>query len=109
LLRKFASLPLTELEKAELYNSLKLYVRWQPPLGTTRTGMRLAVRSVFYHRKSLVRRQDVSLVNELLAPALPVEKLSRPRGEKILDLARETSTLRYRELFGFTHGDSSRV
>src|SRR6185503_1907722 len=30
-------------------------------------------------------------------------------GEKILDLARETSAVRYRELHGFTYGDARRV
>jgi hypothetical protein len=38
-----------------------------------------------------------------------MEKLPRKRGEAILDMARETSTIRYRELYGFTHGDPSRV
>ena len=34
---------------------------------------------------------------------------ARLDGEKVLDLAREASTLRYRELYGFTHGDPRRV
>jgi hypothetical protein len=38
-----------------------------------------------------------------------MERLSLTQGEKILDLARETSTVRYRELYGFTHGDPARV
>jgi hypothetical protein len=109
LIQRFQSLALTDLEKAELYDSLKLYVRWQPSYGATRTGMRLRARENFYHRQPLIRRQEVSLTRELLAPASPVQKLSRTQGEKILDLARETSTLRYRELYGFTHGDPARV
>jgi hypothetical protein len=31
------------------------------------------------------------------------------KGRRILDIARETSTVRYRELYGFTHGDEKRV
>lgn len=109
LIQRFEFLPLTDVEKAELYDSLKLYVRWQPKYLATRTGMRLPVRNVFYHRGPPIRRQDVSLVDELLAVAAPIQKLSRSQGERVLDMARETSTLRYRELYGFTHGDPARV
>ena len=109
LIQRFESLLLTDVEKAELYDSLNLYVRWQPTYRASRTGMRLPVRKVFYHRTPLIRRQEVSLARELLAPASPLQKLSRAEGEKILDMARETSTLRYRELYGFTHGDPARM
>jgi hypothetical protein len=109
LTQRFESLLLTDLEKAELYDSLKLYVRWQPKFQATRTGMRLSGRNVFYHRQPPIRRQSVSLVDELLAVPPPIEKLSRSTGERILDMTRETSTLRYRELYGFTHGDPTRV
>ena len=109
LIEKFASLPLTEKEKAELYESQKLYVRWAPTYRATRTGMRLPVRNVFYHRRPLIRRKDVSLVAELQALPPPLKRLSRSQGERILDMTRETSTLRYRELYGFTHGDPARV
>jgi len=109
LIQRFQSLALTDLGRAELYDSLNLYVCWQPGYHATRTGMRLPVRRVFYHREPLIRRQAVSLAGELLAPAPPIQKLSRLQGEKILDLARETSTVRYRELYGFTHGDPARV
>src|SRR5213075_1236372 len=46
---------------------------------------------------------------ELTSPAIPIERLSRAQGERILDLARETSAVRYRELHGFTFGDASRI
>jgi hypothetical protein len=45
----------------------------------------------------------------LKKPAPILERLPRLDGEKMLDLAREASTLRYRELYGFTHGDPGRV
>ncbi|HET6972624.1 MAG TPA: hypothetical protein VFH96_01295, partial [Pyrinomonadaceae bacterium] len=35
--------------------------------------------------------------------------LSPQEGEKALDLARDASTIRYRELYGFTHGDPKHV
>ena len=42
-------------------------------------------------------------------PLCRLQRLARPQGDKVLALARETSTLRYRELYGFTHGDPARV
>jgi hypothetical protein len=45
-----------------------------------------------------------------MSPPIPIKKLSRAEGEKILDLARETSAVRYsRAAHGFTYGDASRV
>ena len=38
-----------------------------------------------------------------------MQKPSRAESEKILDMARETSAVRYRELHGFTYGDSRRM
>lgn len=109
LMKRFDSLSINDKEKAELYDSLQLYVRWRPAYRATRTGMRLPVRAIFYHDGPLIRRKDVSLNVELERPPLPLARLSRSAGQKILDLARETSTIRYRELYGFTHGDAARV
>jgi hypothetical protein len=109
LVRQVDSLSKTEKEKAEIYDSQQLYVRWTPAVSATRTGMRLPVRKVFYHREPLIRRKDVSLRLELEKPSPPLQLLSQKRGEAILDMAREASTVRYRELYGFTHGDPKRV
>jgi hypothetical protein len=110
LIERFEQLPLSEKEKAELYEALKIYVRWE--LGdsrATRTLMKRPVRKVFYHREALLRRSDVSLESEFAKPDIPLKKLSRAQGTIILDLARETSAVRYRELYGFTHGDAASV
>lgn len=111
LLRQFASLLKSEREVAELYNSQNLFVSWTPSYRATRTGMRLPIRArnVFYHREPLIQRRDVSLSDELRKPPPVLERLSAKQGETILDMAREASTLRYRELYGFTHGDPGRV
>ena len=61
LMQRFESLSLTDKERAELYDSLKLYVRWTPSYKATRTGMKLPVREVFYHREPLIQRRDISL------------------------------------------------
>jgi hypothetical protein len=110
LMERFDRLPLSEKEKAELYESLKLYVRWElDDLPATRTRMKRSVRKIFYHTGPLLRRSDVSLESEFASSPIPLKKLALSQGTKILDLARETSTVRYRELYGFTHGDASRV
>ena len=112
LVRRFDSLKINEKEKAELFNAQNLYVSWTPPYRATRTGMRLntaAPRKVFYHRAPLIQRRDVGLQEELAKSATTLERLSPAEGEALLDLTREASTIRYRELYGFTHGDPTRV
>lgn len=109
LLQSFEMLPLTHKERAELYDSLKLYVTWTPSFKATRTNMKLPVRKVFFHRQPLIQRRDVSLRRELRSPPPALKQLSTTKGQAILDMTRETSTLRYRELYGFTHGDPKRV
>jgi len=109
LMQRFESLSLTENERAELYDSLQLYVQWTPSFKATRTGMKLPVREVFYHRKPLIQRRDISLREELESPSPPLKRLSPRKGQAILDMIRETSTVRYRELYGFTNGDPKRV
>jgi hypothetical protein len=112
LVERFESLKISDRERAELYDSLKLYVRWTPPDRDTRTGLRLLTSrsaKVFYHREPLIRRRDISLKRELENPPPEIKRLSPKQGEAILDMAREASTVRYRELYGFTHGDPRRV
>jgi hypothetical protein len=96
---------------AELYAAAKLAIRWD--LGAdplTRSNIRLpGVRKLFFHDGPLLRRSDVSLSAELASPPLRIERLSRARGEQMLNLARETSAMRYRELHGFTYGDPAHV
>ena len=113
LILRFNHLSIEPAAKAELYDSQKLYVQWTPPYRVTRTGMRLPAKlrgsTIFYHREPLLQRRDVSFKDELSKPTPPLERLSKGDGETILNLARDASTVRYRELYGFTHGDSARV
>ena len=109
LVRQFDALPKTDKEKAELYDSQQLYVQWTPRYRASRTGLQLPVRNVFYHREPLIRRRDVSLTAELEKPSPRLQLLSPQQGQAMLDLTREASTTRYRELYGFTHGDPKRV
>lgn len=109
LIERFKSLKISDKAKAELYDSLKIHVTWQFGFRASRTGMKISGRAGFYHDRPLIPRRDVLLATELASPPIPVQKLSPVEGEKILDLARETSAVRYRELHGFTFGDSRRV
>ncbi len=109
LIRRFESLPVSEREKASLYDSLKLHITWRYGSRSSRTNLRLVSSKPFFHNSPLIARRDVSLTQELSSSPIPVQTLSRVQGEKILDIARETSAVRYRELHGFTYGDPRRV
>jgi hypothetical protein len=110
LLQHVADAPLGSLEKTSLYDSLAVNVSWK--LGdsaASRTRARQAVSRMFYHRRPLLRRNQVSLAAELSSAPLPVRKLSRTQGEEVLDLTRGALTVRYRELYGTTRGDPNHV
>jgi hypothetical protein len=109
LIARFESLTLPEKTKANLYDSLKLHVTWRYGNRSSRTGLRLASAKPFVHNSPLIARRDISLRDQLLSAPIPIERISRSQGEKIIDLARETSAVRYRELHGFTFGDAPRV
>jgi hypothetical protein len=111
LLRQFEQLSIDERAKVSLFDSLKLWVQWK--LGNsaaTRTQMRVRVNRIFYHDGPLIKRSEVSLERELEDPLpLPLLRLSRADGEKLVSLGRDMMTVRYRELHGFTYGDPRHV
>lgn len=110
LVRRFEQLDLSEREKAELFDSLEIRVRWN--LGNSRASRTLnkrKVRKVFYHTEALIRRSEVSLDKEFAEPPLEVEKLSKAAGLALQDMLRQTTIVRYRELYGITHGDPESV
>ena len=109
LIERFNELPKPDKERAELYDSQQIYVRWTPRYNVSRTGMRTPVRKPFYHHRPLIQRRDIDLRKELAGPSPLLQKLSPAQGEKALDMARAASTIRYRELYGFTHGDPKYV
>ena len=105
LIERFEHLAKSDAEKAELYDSQQIYVTWTPRFRSTRTGLRAPTSKLFPHHGPLIQRRDIRLKEELNRPGPELRKLSLKDGEKALDLARESSTVRYRELYGFTHGD----
>jgi hypothetical protein len=110
LIENIERLPGTFEEKAGVFDSLELYLRWNlAGSRAARTHTRIAALELFYHRSPLIRRAEVSLEREIAAPAIPVRKLPVREAAKLLGLARDTSAVRFRELHGFTHGDATHV
>ena len=120
LLGRVASLPMAPRERADLYEALRLPLTWQFGSRISRTRLRLPVgrtsRSAFLsspnlycHTEPLLRRGDISLAREIDGPPLPVRRLARREARKILDLILDTSAMRYRELYGFSHPDEAGV
>jgi hypothetical protein len=110
LLSHFERLGLPDRRAAELYDAQGLIVSWD--LGHsrfTRTLLRKPGPPTFFHRAVLLSRRDVSLASAFTEPPLPVRPLSRAEGERVLDMARGGTAARYREFYGFTHGDPSTV
>ena len=110
LIQRFADLPLPPNQKAELYESLRVPLRWH--LGNsriTRTRKWKPVRSVFYHNGPFINRNEVSLAEELAKRPPQLIKLSRRQGEAVIDTIRQVMLVRYRELYGTTLGDPSSV
>ena len=52
LIEQFDKLPKPENERAELYDSQQLYVRWTPSFNLSRTGMRLSGKKVLLSSRS---------------------------------------------------------
>ena len=110
LVRRFSDLPLAPVEKAELYESLRVPLRWDLGNSTaSRTRNWKPVRNVFYHSGPLISRSEVSLAHELAKRPPTLTKLTRRQGDAIIDAIREVMLVRYRELYGTTLGDPSSV
>jgi hypothetical protein len=110
LVQCFDRLPLPPQQKAELYESLRVPLRWNlENSAIARTRNWKPVPSVFYHNGPLISRSQVSLAAELARPPLQLTKLSPKQGGEIMDLIREVMLVRYRELYGTTLGDPASV
>lgn len=110
LIRHFEQLRVSERERAELYDSLRLPLRWKlENLKFSRTRNWVRPRQFYYHNEPLIARSQVSLARELALPAPRLAKLSRREGESVMDTIREVMAVRYRELYGTTRGDANSV
>jgi len=110
LLTQFEKLPLPAPQRAELYDSLRLPLRWKlENLKLSRTRNWHRPRRFYFHESPLLKRSDVSLSHELSLPAPKLEKLSPAAGESVMNAIREVMAVRYRELYGTTLGDPHSV
>ena len=108
--RGFEELSLSPNDKARLFESLRMPVRWHLENSrVSRTRNWRPVRQVYYHTEPLLTRRDVSLQHELSRRPPELVRLSRAQGESIMDLIREVMLVRYRELYGTTLGDPRSV
>ena len=109
LLTRLGALGLADDETAQLYNGMQLYVRWRYSYRDSRTGMRVPARKIFFHDGPMIQRRDLDFKQEIDKPSPRLERLSSSEGHGAIDIARDASTVRYRELYGFTNGDPKRV
>jgi hypothetical protein len=110
LIRRFERLPVTDRERAELYDQLRLPLRWHlKNLKYSRTRNWTRPRQFYYHTEPLHVRRQVSLAHELAQLAPRLVKLSRREGESVMHAIREVMAVRYRELYGTTLGDPRSV
>ncbi len=110
LIERFERLPLPVQQRAELYESLRVPLRWSLDNSVvTRTRNWKRVPGVFYHSEPLISRSQVSLAGELARPPVQLTKLSRNQGAHVMDMIREVMLVRYRELYGTTLGDPASV
>ena len=110
LVSRFERLPLPDPQKAELYESLRIPLRWSlgnSPLSRTRNWK--PVHTIFYHQRPLISRSQVSLADELAKRPPSFKRLSLREGEAIVEMIREVMLVRYRELYGTTLADPRSV
>ncbi len=109
LVAQFEQSDLTERDKSAAYDSLELWIRWRlDDSSVSRTHNRRLPKRVFYHTAPLIRRNEVSLEQIIRAP-LKLTRLSRREGQRVINHCRETTGVRYRELYGIAYGDPSSV
>jgi len=110
LIEGFESLPLPDQQKAELYESLRIPLRWN--LGNsriTRTRNWKPAKKVFYHQSPFISRSQVSLSEELAKRPPALKRLSLQEGQAVVEQIREIMLVRYRELYGTTLADPRSV
>jgi hypothetical protein len=110
LIQRSEQLPLSARHRADLYDSLRLPIRWKlENLKLSRTRNFTRPRRFYFHNAPLIRRSEVSLAHALAMPAPKFERLSLAAGESVMHAIREVMVVRYRELYGTTLGDPRTV
>jgi hypothetical protein len=110
LIERFQKLPASEKEKAALYDSLEILVRWDMSSSlASRTLARKPIRQFYFHRAPLLQRRQVSLAEELAKPKLTLKVLPPQQAEKTLNRMKAATGVRYRELYGTSIADPTWV
>jgi hypothetical protein len=110
LLDEIHDAPMPVPPKTQLYDALGINLEWE--LGdspASRTLARRPVEELFFHLSPLLKRNQVSLAGEFQSFPLHVRKLRAQDGAAILNMCREAVTVRYRELYGTTRGNATKV
>ena len=110
LIERFNALPLSPAEKARLYESLHMPLRWRLENSrVSRTRNSRPVPKIFFHTEPLLTRKDVALDAELRRKPPRLVRLPPKQGRVVTDLIREVMLVRYRELYGTTLADPNSV
>jgi hypothetical protein len=110
LIERFEKLSIPNRQRGELYDSLRLPLRWRlENLKLSRTRNWTRPRRFYFHVAPLIQRNEVSFASELTRPAPKFEKLSHAAGDSVMNAIRGVMVVRYRELYGTTLGDPHTV
>jgi len=110
LIERFYALALPASEKAQLYESLHMPIRWRlENSSVSRTRNSRPVPKIFFYTEPLLTRKDVSLDAELCRKPPRLVPLPPKQGRAVTDLIREVMLVRYRELYGTTLADPNSV
>ncbi len=101
---------LIEHLEPSVYDSLEIPLAWNVGSSpATRSHTRLPRASLYLHDAPLLKRSDVSIARAFSEPRLATELLSEREAQEILSTILDTSAVRYRELWGFSHPNLVRV
>jgi hypothetical protein len=95
LISRFEQMPISPQLKSELYDSLRVPLRWA--LGNSAISRTLnwkPVKRIFYHNEPLIGRSQVLLADELAKRPPKLTRLSRKQGEEVMELIREVMVVR---------------
>ena len=107
LIRQIDNSLLKERDKEAVFHNLEIFIRWQIPASQTeRTFSFLNEPGIFIH-KQIQRKASIKTI---LQKKLPVpEKISSAIAALLIDIARHTLSLNFRETEPFTYADSKEV
>ena len=100
---------LANVDSAASYDAMQVPVTWRMGASrVSRSRLRLNSGRLFLHREPLLRRSDISLWSAYWPRRPCLSNAFRAlAARRILDLIVDTSAMRYRELYGFSHPDES--